>query len=80
MISRWLLVPPELVPVLHLGEGDDGVCDAGADVGAQDHRDGRPHLKKTLRQLWIIGMVVLTGTLADTRPTMMDVEVDDDCA
>ena len=79
MISRWLLVPPELVPVLHLGEGDDGVCDAGADVGAQDHRDGRPHLKKTLRQLWIIGMVVLTGTLADTRPTMMDVEVEEDC-
>ena len=26
-----------------------------------------------------MGIDVLTGTLADTRPTMMDVEVDEDC-
>ena len=31
-----------------------------------------------MRKLWIIGIDVLTGTLADTRPTMMEVEVEED--
>ena len=31
-----------------------------------------------MRKLQIIGIEVLTGTLADTRPTMMDVEVDEE--
>ena len=35
--------PPELLPVLHLCEGHDGVGDAGADVGSHDHGDGGPH-------------------------------------
>ena len=38
-----MLSPPELIPVVHLGEGDDGVGDAGADVGPHDHRDRRLH-------------------------------------
>ena len=42
-------------------------------------RQLRDNFETALRKLWIIGIDVLTGTLADTRPTMMDVEVDDDC-
>ena len=42
-------------------------------------RQLRDNFETALRKLWTIGIDVLTGTLADTRPTMMDVEVDDDC-
>ena len=42
-------------------------------------RQLRDNFETALRKLWTIGIDVLTGTLADTRPTMMDVEVDEDC-
>ena len=42
-------------------------------------RQLRNNFETALRKLWTIGIDVLTGTFADTRPTMMDVEVDEDC-
>ena len=38
-----MLSPPELVSVLHLGEGDDGVGDAGPNVRPHYHRDRSLH-------------------------------------
>ena len=35
-------VPPELVSILHLREGDDGVGDAGPNVRPHHHRYGGP--------------------------------------
>ena len=42
-VVKVMMSPPELVSVLHLREGDDGVGDAGPNVRPHDHRDRRLH-------------------------------------